>query len=174
MAIRPFQEHTPTISNACYIDPDATIIGKVHIGEHCSVWPQVSIRGDVNSITIGSHTNVQDGSVLHVTADSPYVPGGFPLVIGQYVTIGHNVVLHACEVGNYSLIGMGSTILDGAKIGDHCLIGAGSLVPPKKELESGHLWLGNPVKKVRVLNEKELEMLEWSAQHYVDLKNQYL
>lgn len=174
MAIRPFQDHHPEIGDACYIDADATLIGRINIGKHSSVWPQVSIRGDVNHITIGTHTNIQDGSVLHVTADSRFVPGGFPLIVGSYVTIGHGVVLHACEVGDYSLVGMGSTVLDGAKIGHHCLIGAGSLVPPKKELESGHLWLGNPVKKVRALSEAELEMLEWSADHYVKLKDQYL
>jgi carbonic anhydrase/acetyltransferase-like protein (isoleucine patch superfamily) len=132
------------------------------------------VRGDVHSITIGKGTNIQDVSILHVTHDGKFSPGGFPLVVGDYVTVGHRVILHACTVGNYCLIGMAATIMDGAVLGDKLIIGAGSLVPTGKELEGGYLYVGSPVKRVRELNDKELEFLEFSANHYVKLKDQHI
>lgn len=174
MTIRSFLGTLPNIATSTYIDEQCAIIGNVTIGKDSSIWPMVSIRGDVQSITIGNRTNIQDGAILHVTADNAFNPGGFSLVIGNDVTVGHNAILHACTVEDFALIGMGSSVLDGATIKSKALIGAGSIVPPGKEIEGGYLWLGSPAKKIRALTEKELEHLEYSAQHYVTLKNQHL
>ncbi len=174
MSIRSFQGITPKIDSTAYIDEQAAIIGDVTIGADSSIWPMVAIRGDVQRITIGARTNIQDGAVLHVTADNQYNPGGFPLIIGDGVTVGHNAILHACTVENYALIGMGATVLDGAVVQSKALLGAGSVVSPGKVIEGGYLWLGTPAKKVRELTEEELAYLEFSARHYVDLKNRHM
>ncbi len=174
MSIRTFQHHSPQISESAYIDPDAIIIGKVSIGAESSVWPNAVIRGDVNHIHIGKGSNIQDGSVLHCTHDGPYTPGGTPLMIGDNNTIGHLCMLHAATIENNCLIGMNTTILDRALIKSHTLIGAGSLVPPGKQLESGYLWLGNPIKKIRLLTKDELDNLEYSAKHYIKLRSRYM
>jgi carbonic anhydrase/acetyltransferase-like protein (isoleucine patch superfamily) len=171
--IRPFENFTPQIADTAYIDSSAVVIGNVIIGADSSVWPCCSIRGDIHSITIGARTNIQDGSVLHVTHDSVYAPGGFKLSVGDDVTVGHNVVLHACTVEDACLIGMGSIVLDGALVKSGAMVGAGSLVPPNKILDGGCMWLGAPVKKVRELTEKEKAFLSYSANHYVSLKNRY-
>jgi carbonic anhydrase/acetyltransferase-like protein (isoleucine patch superfamily) len=174
MSIRPFAGKTPEIAATAYVDESAVVIGDVKIGEDSSIWPMTVVRGDVHSITIGKGTNIQDASILHATHDGKFSPGGFPLVVGDYVTVGHRVILHACTVGNYCLIGMAATIMDGAVLGDKLIIGAGSLVPTGKELEGGYLYVGSPVKRVRELNDKELEFLEFSANHYVKLKDQHI
>ncbi len=174
MATRAFKGLTPTLGHHVYVDDQAMLIGDVTIGDDCSFWPFVVARGDVQKITIGARTNIQDGSVLHVTADNHFNPGGFELSVGNDVTVGHRAVLHACTVKSYCLIGMGAVILDGAIINEKSLIAAGSIVSPGKELEAGYLWMGQPAKKVRHLTKKELEYLEFSAQHYVELKNVYL
>lgn len=174
MSIRSFQGIKPTIASTAYIDEDAVVIGDVTIGEDSSVWPTVAIRGDVHRITIGKCTNIQDGSVVHVTADNEYNPGGFSTTIGDGVTVGHKAILHACTVEDYALIGMGAIVLDGALIQSNALLGAGSVVPPGKVIESGYLWLGSPAKMIRPLKEKELAYLKFSAQHYVNLKNNYM
>jgi carbonic anhydrase/acetyltransferase-like protein (isoleucine patch superfamily) len=173
MTIRIFAGKVPEIANSAYVDESAVVIGDVKIGEDSSIWPMTVVRGDVHSITIGKGTNIQDASILHVAHDGKFSPGGYPLVVGDYVTAGHRVTLHACTVGNYCLIGMSATIMDGAVLGDKLIIGAGSLVPTGKVLEGGYLYVGSPVKRVRELNEKELEFLEYSAVHYVKLKNQH-
>ena len=173
-SIRPYKNSMPVIDETAYIDPAAAVIGDVVIGADSSVWPMVSIRGDVNSIRIGDRTNVQDGCVLHVTHDGPLSPGGFALSIGDDVTVGHNVVLHACTVEDSCLIGMGSVVLDGAVIKKGAMIGAGSVGSPKKTLEGGYLYIGSPARQVRELTEKEKEFFEYSAKHYVSLKNDYL
>ena len=173
MSIRSFQGIHPTIASSAYIDEDSSIIGDVTIGEDSSIWPMVAIRGDVHKITIGSRTNIQDGSILHVTADNQFNPGGFPLRVGNGVTVGHGAILHACTVEDFALVGMGATVLDGAIIREKAMVGAGSIVAPGKDIEGGFLWLGSPAKKVRPLKEKELEYLEYSAQHYINLKNKY-
>ena len=164
----------PTFGNNIYIDPQACVIGKVTIGDDSSVWPMSVIRGDVESIRIGHSTNVQDGSVLHVTHDGPYSDGSRGLDIGDQVTIGHKVLLHACTIGNRCLIGMGSIVMDNVVIQDEVLLAAGSLVPPNKILEGRSLYKGNPAKKIRNLTQDEIEMLEYSAKHYVRVKNDYL
>ena len=173
MTIRSFDGNIPKVDDTAYVDDTALIIGNVSIGEHSSIWPMTVVRGDVHSIEIGKYTNIQDTSILHVTHDGEFSPGGFPLKIGDYVTAGHRVTLHACTVGNYCLIGMSATVMDGAVIGDKTIIGAGSLVPTGKKLEGGYLYVGSPVKRVRELNEKELAFLEYSATHYAKLKDQH-
>jgi len=173
MAVREFEGVLPQLHASVFVDRQALVTGQVAIGEDSSVWPMSVVRGDVNSIRIGARSNIQDGSVLHVTHDSEYAIGGNPLVIGDEVTVGHKVVLHACIVEDLCLIGMGAIILDGAVIRSGAMIGAGSLVPPGKELEGGYLYLGSPVRRVRALTEKETCYLKYSAQHYVRLKNRY-
>lgn len=173
MSIRSYQGITPKIAGGVYVDPDCVIIGDVTIGADSSIWPTVVIRGDVHKITIGERTNIQDGAVIHVTANNEYNPGGRPTTIGNGVTVGHKAILHACTVEDYALIGMNATVLDGAIVRAKALIGAGSVVSPGKEIEGGYLWLGAPAKKIRELTDKELAYLEFSAQHYVELKNRY-
>ena len=171
--IRDYEEYSPQIDDTVFIDESAVVIGNVKIGADSSVWPCCSVRGDVHSIRIGERSNIQDGSILHVTHDSEFAPGGFALTVGNDVTVGHNVVLHACTVEDLCLIGMGSVVLDGSVIQSGAQVGAGSLVPPNKVLEGGYLWLGSPVKKVRELTEKEKAFLSYSADHYVRLKNRH-
>jgi carbonic anhydrase/acetyltransferase-like protein (isoleucine patch superfamily) len=173
MTIRIYAGTVPEIANSAYVDESAIVIGDVKIGEDSSIWPMTVVRGDVHSIRIGKCTNIQDACVLHVTHDGKFSPGGFPLVVGDHVTVGHRVTLHACTVGNYCLIGMSATIMDGAVLGDRLIIGAGSLVPTGKVLEGGFLYVGSPVNRIRELNETELEYLEYSASHYVKMKNHH-
>jgi len=174
MAIRKYLEVTPSIAASAFVDETALVIGDVIIGDDASLWPMVVARGDVNSITIGARTNIQDGSVLHVTADNEFNPGGSPLVIGEDVTVGHGAILHACTIGNFSLVGMGATVLDGAVIEDYVMVGAGSLVAPSKKLESGYLYVGSPARQARKLTEKEIAWLNYSSGHYVVLKNNHM
>ena len=174
MAIRTFEGITPTIAESAYVDDMAVVIGAVTIGADASLWPMVVARGDVQVITIGERTNVQDGSVLHVTSDNVFTPGGFALTIGDDVTVGHGAILHACTIGNMCLIGMGATVLDGAVVPERTMIGAGALVPPGKRLESGYLYIGSPVRQARPLKQAELDYLEFSSRHYVELKNRHL
>jgi carbonic anhydrase/acetyltransferase-like protein (isoleucine patch superfamily) len=171
--IRSFEDFTPQIDDTVFVDDSAVVTGNVSIGEHSSVWPCCSVRGDIHSISIGARTNIQDGSILHVTHDSEYAPGGFALTVGDDVTVGHNVVLHACTVEDLCLIGMGSVVLDGATVQSGAMVGAGSLVPPNKVLAGGYMWLGSPVKRVRELTDKEKSFLKYSAQQYVKLKNRH-
>jgi len=176
MSIRPYQNHIPKIGQQSFVDDSAVIIGDVVVGNHCSIWPVTVVRGDVNSIRIGNNTNIQDGSVLHVTHDGPYDynRGGYALTVGNNVTVGHSVILHGCTVEDSCLIGMGTTIMDGAVIKTNTIIGAGSLVSPGKELDEACLYVGRPVKKIRELNDEEIESIQYSANHYVKLKNTYL
>lgn len=174
MAIRRFQGMEPKVAESAFVDEQSSVIGDVEIGADSSIWPMAVLRGDVNTIRIGARTSIQDGTVGHVTHDHPGEPGGYPLVVGDDVTVGHNVTLHGCTIGNQCLVGMGSTVLDGAVLEDGVFLAAGSLVPPGKVLEGGYLWVGSPVKKARPLNEDEKAWLTYSAKHYVRLKNQYL
>ena len=173
MTIRQFQNHIPSIHDTAYVDPSALVLGQVSIGADSSVWPMTVIRGDINSITIGERTNIQDGSILHVTHDGDYSPGGAKMVIGSDVTVGHSVVLHACTLRDCCLIGIGSVILDNAIVHKHAMLGAGSLVTNGKELEGGYLWMGRPAKKVRELTDKEIAYLSYSANHYVKVKQMH-
>ena len=171
--IRSYGGVSPTLGEGAYVDPQACVIGRVTLGADVSVWPMAVIRGDVNTIDIGTRTSVQDGAVLHVSHDGPIHPGGYPLVIGEDVTIGHRVMLHGCHVGNRCLIGIGAIVLDGAVIEDDVIIGAGALVPPRARVSSRTLWLGAPARKARNLSGAELESLKYSAAHYVRLKDGY-
>jgi len=174
MNVRLFGDELPRLGVRVWIDPAAVVIGRVEIGDDASLWPMAVARGDVNSIYIGARTNVQDGSVLHVTHDGPYSPGGLPLVIGEDVTIGHRVMLHACTIGNRCLVGMSATVLDGAVLEDEVFLAAGTLVPPGKRLQGRSLYRGSPAQRVRSLSDEELAMLRYSAEHYVRLKDRYL
>lgn len=153
---------TPTIHPTAYVHSSANVVGNVEIGANSSVWFGVVIRADVDSVRIGSRTNIQDNSTIHVTA------GKWPTVVGDGVTVGHGVILHGCTVGNRSLIGIGAIVLDGVRIGDDCMIGAGALVTPRTTLESGHLMLGSPARPVRRLTDAERQHLVQSADGYVD------
>lgn len=172
--ITSFKGISPTFGQHNYIDSNTVICGDIIFGDDCSVWPFVAIRGDVNFIRIGSRSNIQDGSVLHVTRKSENNPEGNPLIIGEDVTIGHKVMLHGCTLGSRILVGMGAIIMDGAVVQDDVFIGAGTLVPPNKVLESGYLYVGNPMKQARLLKEEERAFLTQSAINYVTLKNEYL
>ena len=172
--IRSINNTNPIIDKTAYIDEQSTVIGNVKIGKDSAIWPQVVVRGDINSIIIGDRTNIQDGSILHVTHASDFCPSGYSLSIGNDVTVGHSAVIHACTIKDTVLIGMGSIILDGAIINSNCMLAAGALVGPGKELESGFLYVGSPAKKLRELSEREMDFLLYSAKGYVDLKNQYM
>lgn len=172
--IRSYKDKNPIIGDRVYIDMSAVLVGDIVIGNDSSIWPLVSARGDVNHIHIGQRTNIQDGSVLHVTHKNQDNPEGFPLLIGDDVTIGHKVMLHGCTIHQRVLVGMGTIVLDGAVIEKEVMIGAGSLVPPKKTLESGYLYVGSPVKKARPLSDKERAFLQKSSDNYVQNKNDYL
>jgi carbonic anhydrase/acetyltransferase-like protein (isoleucine patch superfamily) len=174
MAIRPYKGILPKLGARVYVDESAAVIGDVVLGDDASVWPMCSVRGDVNIIRIGARTNIQDNTVMHVTHKYSGLPEGRACIVGDDVTVGHQCVLHACTIGNRCLIGMGSIVLDGAVLHDGVLLGAGSLVTEGKELEGGYLWLGRPAKKARALTEKELAWFEYSAKHYVKLKDDYL
>lgn len=165
--ILPHKGIEPVIPESCFIAPSADIIGDVEIGENSSVWFQTVIRGDVNSIRIGARTNVQDGSVLHVTRSKPPMKGA-PLHIGDDVTIGHRVTLHGCTIKNRILIGMGATILDGAVIDDDSIVAAGALVTKDKVFPPKSLIQGSPAKAVRELTPTEIEFMKISAANYAN------
>lgn len=174
MTIRSYQGKTPSLGERVFVDVSAVVIGDVEIGADSSVWPLVVIRGDMHRIRIGARTSVQDGSVLHITHAGPFNPDGFPLTIGDEVTVGHKVLLHGCTIGSRILVGMGSIVMDGAVIEDEVILGAGSLVPPGKVLESGFLYVGSPVKKARPLTDKERAFFSYTAGNYVKLKDQHI
>lgn len=171
MTIRSFNEFSPKIGKKVFVDDSAVVTGQVSLGEDSSVWPCVSIRGDLMPITIGARSNIQDGCVLHTTHQSEFFLKGAALSIGDEVTVGHNATLHGCTIHDRALIGMNALVLDGAVVESHVLLGAGSLVPPGKLLQSGYLYLGNPVKPIRKLSDQELAFFEYSALNYVKLKD---
>lgn len=172
--IQHFQNQHPQIGEAVYIHSSASVIGDVQIGQNSSIWPSTVIRGDVNFIRIGEGTNIQDLSMLHVSHKSSWQPDGSPLIIGNNVTIGHQVLLHGCTIEDECLIGMGSIVMDNVVVQKHAMLAAGSLVPEGKVLESGYLYLGRPAKRIRSLTEGEIAHFMYSANHYIKLKNQYL
>jgi carbonic anhydrase/acetyltransferase-like protein (isoleucine patch superfamily) len=174
VTIRSFENVAPKIAATAYVDTTALVIGRVTLAADVSLWPQVVARGDVNFIEIGARTNIQDGTILHVSHDSEFAPGGFPLRIGADITVGHQAILHGCTVEDRCLIGMAATIMDGAIVRSGAIVGAGSLVPPGHELEGGYLWVGTPARRVRALREKEIAFLDYSARHYVELKNRHM
>ena len=172
--IQSFHGHSPLLAAGVYVHHSANVIGHVNCGENVSVWPGAVIRGDINFIKIGAGSNIQDCAVLHVNHQSAYDPAGSPLIIGENVTIGHSVILHGCTIDDESLIGMGSIVMDKVVVQKNVLLAAGSLVPEGKVLESGYLYMGSPVKKIRALTAQEQAFFMVSAQNYIELKNQYL
>ncbi|BEU05180.1 gamma carbonic anhydrase family protein [Agarivorans sp. OAG1] len=174
MSVKSFSGFSPILGKEVWVDPSAVLYGEIKLGDDVSIWPMVAARGDVNHIQIGARSNVQDGSVLHVTRKTENPPYGYPLIIGEDVTVGHKAMLHGCTIGNRVLVGMGAIVLDGVVVEDDVMIGAGSLVPPHKRLESGYLYMGSPAKQARPLNEKEKAFLSESADNYVRLKQKYL
>ncbi len=171
--IREYGGVRPRLEAGAWVDATALVSGDVSLAEDASVWPMAVLRGDVHRIEVGPRTNVQDGAVVHVAHDGPYSPGGFPAILGAEVTVGHNAVIHACRVGDHCLIGIGAVILDGAVLEPETILAAGALVPPGKQLEGSHLYMGNPAKAVRELTDREREHLRYSANHYVNLKDRH-
>lgn len=174
MNIRTFQGMTPSLGEKVFVDPSAVVLGDVKIGTDSSIWPLVVIRGDMHRIRIGDSCSIQDGSILHITHAGPYNPDGFPLTIGNHVTVGHQAMLHGCTIGDRVLVGMGAMIMDGAVVESDVVVGAGSLVPPGKTLASGFLYVGRPAKQVRALSEAEMSYFTYTAGNYVKLKDQHL
>ena len=172
MAIRKYLGQLPVIADTAWVDESAVVIGKCDLAADVGIWPNATLRGDVNDIKIGARSNIQDGAVVHTTHESE-VSKGSKCIVGEDVTVGHNAVLHGCIIEDECLIGMGAVVLDNALVQKHVLVGANSLVPPGKVLESGYLYVGSPVKQVRPLTEKEIAFFKYSAAHYVKLKNDY-
>jgi carbonic anhydrase/acetyltransferase-like protein (isoleucine patch superfamily) len=173
MSITSYLGFEPTIGKRAYLHESAQVIGDVQIGEDSSVWCNAVLRGDVNHIHVGRCTNIQDFTMGHVSHRNEHNPNGTPLIIGDYVTIGHGVIMHGCTIGNECLVGMGVILMDDVLVGANVMIGAGTLVPPGKVLESGFLYLGRPAKQVRPLTPEELAHIRYLAEHYVRLKENY-
>lgn len=173
-AIRPWKGITPTLGERVYVDPSSLVLGDVTLGDDSSVWPMAVVRGDMHRIRIGARVSVQDGSVLHITHASDFNPGGFPLTIGDDVTIGHRAILHGATLGSRILVGMGAIVMDGAVVEDEVIIAAGAVVTPGRRLEGGHVYAGNPAKALRPLKEKERAFFPYTAGNYVRLKDDYL
>ena len=172
--LRAYNETYPVIGNSVYLDPFSSIIGAVELADDVSIWPMCVLRGDVNAIKVGKRTNIQDGSVLHVARKGEATADGYSLIIGEDVTVGHKAMLHACQIGDRVLIGMGAIVLDNARIDDDVILAAGALVPPNKHLESGYLYIGSPAKAARKLTDDEFAFLKRSASYYVKLKDEYI
>ncbi len=157
----------PKIHNTAFIAPSASIIGDVQIGEDTNIWYNCVLRGDVNDIKIGKRTNIQDGSVIHVTTD---FQGTY---VGDDVTVGHSAILHACTVENFGFVGMQACVMDGAVVESHAMLAAGALLTPGKRVPSGQLWGGSPARYMRDLKQEELDYIKWSAPHYVELGQEH-
>ncbi|MBN9371500.1 gamma carbonic anhydrase family protein [Hydrogenophaga sp. YM1] len=166
MALYELDGVAPTLADSAWVADSAQVMGNVHLHEDSSVWFGAVLRGDTETITVGQGSNVQDGTVMHADV-------GFPLVVGERVTIGHQVMLHGCTIGDESLIGIGATVLNGAKIGKNCLVGARALVTEGKEFPDGSMILGSPAKVVRQLTPEQIEGLRRSAAHYVENAQRY-
>ena len=166
MALYELDGMTPQVAASAWVADNAQVIGNVVLAEDSSVWFGVTLRGDTETITVGRGSNIQDGSVLHADV-------GFPMTVGENVTVGHQVMLHGCTIGDGSLIGIGAVVLNGAKIGKHCLVGAGSLVTEGKEFPDGSMILGTPARAVKALTPEQIEGLRMSAKHYTDNAARY-
>ncbi|MFO1393763.1 MAG: gamma carbonic anhydrase family protein [Steroidobacteraceae bacterium] len=173
MPVLPYLDLRPKLGPGTYVDPTALVIGDVETGADVSIWPMAVVRGDVNQIRIGARSNVQDGSVLHVSRPYPGNDTGWPLLIGEDVVIAHKVVVHGCAIGNRVLVGIGAIVLDGVVVEDDVTIGAGAVVTPGKRLESGGLYVGNPARRARELTPAEVARIPIMAAWYVNLKKDY-
>ena len=165
--IVPFNNHVPRIDPSAFIAPNATLIGEVEIGAMCGIWFNVVLRGDGPGIAIGDHSNIQDGSVIHVAANRAGT------IVGRSVTVGHMALLHACTVQDDAFIGMHATVLDGVVVESGAMVAAGALVPPGKIVRAGELWAGNPAQKMRDVTDKDRAAFRWSTLHYVELAKAY-
>jgi carbonic anhydrase/acetyltransferase-like protein (isoleucine patch superfamily) len=164
--IYSFENRVPQLAADCYVAESAQVIGSVTLGEAASVWFGTVLRGDIEPVVVGARSNIQENSVAHTSR-------GHPVVLGDDVTVGHNVTLHGCTIGNNCLIGMGAVLLDGCEIGDNCIIGAGSLVGPRRKVPAGSLALGNPLRVVRSLSAEAIDQIRGAAARYVDLQARY-
>lgn len=171
--IRSFEGKRPCVAPDAWVDESAVVIGDVTLGAGASIWPHCVVRGDIHRIEIGAGTNIQDGSILHVSHDSRFMPGGAPVILHERITVGHQVVLHGCEIGELCLIGIGARVLDRVVIEPRTMLGAGALVPPGRTLVGGYLYLGAPARQVRALTDSEQEYLEYSAANYLRLAARY-
>jgi len=165
--LMPYNDIYPKVHDSVYVAPGAYIIGDTTIGKDSSVWFNAVLRGDENSITIGEKSSIQDNSTIHLFEESP-------VVIGDEVTVGHNVILHGCNISNRCIIGMGSTIMDDVEIGEECIIGANTLIPPGKKIPPRSLVLGSPGKVVRELTEKDDELIQLSIDTYVQRRREFM
>ncbi|KDR96087.1 Carbonic anhydrase or acetyltransferase, isoleucine patch superfamily [Peptoclostridium litorale DSM 5388] len=164
--IKGYENYFPQLPDSCFIAQSADIIGRVILGENTNVWYNCVLRGDEEEIVIGDNTNIQDGTVVHIGRERK-------TIVGNYVTIGYRAIIHGCEIGNYSLIGMGAIVLDGASIGEYTIIGAGSLVPPGKKIPAGVLAYGNPVRIIRELSDDEKNSLKKTAVEYIEFAQKH-
>lgn len=172
--IRQYNGMRPQLGARVWIDPTATVIGDVVLGDDCSVWPMTTLRGDMHRIRIGNRCSIQDGSVCHITHAGPYNPEGYSLTLGDDVTVGHKALLHGCTIGNRVLVGMGAIVMDGAVVEDEVILAAGALVPSGKTLLSGYLYRGSPARQARPLSDEEKAFFRYTAANYVKLKDSYL
>ncbi len=168
MSLIAYKNILPRIGQKVFIAPSADVIGNVEIADNSSVWFACVIRGDVNFIKIGPDSNIQDGTMIHVTRKT------HPTIIGQGVTIGHKALLHGCTIGDYAFVGMGATVMDGAMLEPKSMLAAGALLAPRTVIPSGQLYAGIPARPMRALSSEELEYLEISAANYIALKEEYL
>lgn len=173
MTLRSFERIDPYVADDAWVDPEALVIGDVTLGAESSVWPFSVLRGDVNVIRVGARTNIQDGTIVHVTHDGEFSPGGVATHIGDEVTIGHRAIVHACTIEDRVLVGMGAIIMDGATVRADVMLGAGALVPPGRELASGWLYVGSPARALRELTGDEYRMLRYQAGHYVEVARRH-
>ena len=173
MPLSPYLDTFPRVGESCFLHPSAQLIGEVRLGQDSSVWCNTVLRGDVNRIEIGVCSNIQDFAMGHVSHKNAAKPDGSPLLIGDYVTVGHGAILHGCSIGDECLIGMGAMVMDDAVVEPQVMLGAGSLVSPGKTLERGYLYVGRPAVKVRPLTPDEIAYLRYSAEHYVRVKNNH-
>ncbi|MBM3643897.1 MAG: gamma carbonic anhydrase family protein [Alphaproteobacteria bacterium] len=165
--IVPFNGFVPKVHPTAFVAPNASLIGDVEIGENCGIWFTTVLRGDGPGIRIGDHSNIQDGTVIHVSSKFQGT------VVGAYVTVGHMALLHACTIEDRAFVGMHATVLDGAVVESGAMVAAGALVPPRKVVRKGELWAGNPAQKLRDLGPKDLDMMKWSTLHYMELAKAY-
>lgn len=164
--IKKFEKHKPELDPDSYVSVDALVIGKVKLGKNASVWPKAVLRGDIEKIVIGENSNIQDGVLIHTNFN-------LPTVIGKNVTVGHGVILHGCRVSDFCLIGMGAILLDASEVGEYAIIGSGALVPERKKLEGGGVYMGVPAKRMRDITPAERNFIEKRASEYIELAEEY-
>ncbi|UBM60346.1 gamma carbonic anhydrase family protein [Marinilongibacter aquaticus] len=159
--ILPVKNISPTIPDSCWLAPNSTLVGDLQMGENCTVWFNAVVRADVNAIRIGQQVNIQDGAVIHCTYNKTQT------IIGNHVSIGHNAIIHGCQIEDEVLIGMGAIVMDGAKIGKNAIIGAGAIVTQNTVVPAGTIWVGNPAKYLKDVSEEATEVFMRTSNNYV-------